>query len=134
MVALAARDDAETFRIAAFEPVLTRELDRGFGGFRSAGGEINAAAVAKIGRSQREQALGEFFGGCGMKLRRVGEGDLRRLFGHRAPDFGDAVADADDGGLAGSVEKPAAVGGENPGAFAANRDRQVFAKISGKQS
>jgi hypothetical protein len=93
---------------------LTREFDRGFGGFGSARGEVNAAAVAKIGRSQREQALREFFGRRGMKLCRVGERDLGRLFSHRAPNFADPVTDIDDGGLTGSIEKPAAVGGNNP--------------------
>jgi len=68
-----------------------------------------------------------------MKLRGVGEGDATRLLGHGAADFGDAVADADDGGLAGGVEVVAAVGGDDPAAFAADGDRIVLAKIAGKK-
>ena len=58
-----------------------------------------------------------------MKLSHMSEGDLRSLFGHCAADFGDSVTDADDGGLAGCVQQTAAVGSENPGPFAAHRDR-----------
>ncbi len=55
---------------------------------------------------------------------------------HRAADFGDSVTDADGdrGFLARRIEKPAAIGGENPRAFAPNRDRQVLAKIPRKKS
>lgn len=68
-----------------------------------------------------------------MELRGVGEGDAIRLLGHSAADFGNAVADADDGGLAGGVEVAAAIGGDDPAAFTANGDRIVFAKIAGKK-
>jgi len=63
----------------------------------------------------------------------VGESDATRLLGHGAADFGDAVADADDRGLAGGVEVAAAVGGGDPAAFAADGDGIVFAKIAGKK-
>jgi len=63
----------------------------------------------------------------------VGEGDATRLLGHGATDFGDTVADADDGGLAGGVEVAAAVGGDDPAAFAADGDGVVFAKIAGEK-
>jgi hypothetical protein len=43
------------------------------------------------------------------------------------------VADADDGGLAGSVEIAAAIGVDDPAAFAARGDGIVFAKIAGKK-
>jgi hypothetical protein len=36
--------------------------------------------------------------------------------------------------LAGRIEKSAAISGENPGAFAADGDWQVLAKIPGKNS
>jgi hypothetical protein len=112
---------------------LAREFDRGFSRLGASGREIDAAALAEIRRSESEQALGKSFGGGGMELRRVGEGDLRSLFGHCATDFGDSVTDADDGGLAGCVEETAGVGAKNPGTFAAHGDRQVFAKIPGEQ-
>ena len=87
----------------------------------------------KIARGDGEDAGGEFFGGLGMKLRGVGKGDAIRLLGHGATDFGDAVADADDGGLAGGVEVAATVGGGDPAAFAANGDGIILAKIAGKK-
>jgi predicted metalloprotease with PDZ domain len=133
VVALFAGDDAETRRLVRFEKKLARELDGGFGGFGAAGGEIDTAAILKIARSDGEDAGGKFFGGFGMKLRGVGEGDAIGLLGHGAADFGNAVADADDSGLAGGVEVAAAVGGDDPAALAANGDRIIFAKIAGKE-
>jgi hypothetical protein len=59
-----------------------------------------------------------------MKLRGVREGNLRGLFRHGAADFGDTVADADDGGLAGGVEVAAAARIGDPAAFAAHSDRK----------
>ena len=68
-----------------------------------------------------------------MELRGVGEGDATRLFGHGTADFLDAVANADDGGLAGGVEVAAAVGGDDPAAFATDSDGIILAKIAGKE-
>ena len=65
-----------------------------------------------------------------MELRGVREGQLRGLLCHGAADCGDAVADADYGGLAAGVEKTTAASVDNPAAFASCRDRIVFAKIS----
>ena len=76
VIALAAGNDAITTGLVDFEEVLTRELDGGFRGLRAAGSEIDAAAVAKIGRRESEKARGEFFRGSGMKLRSVREGEL----------------------------------------------------------
>ena len=45
-------------------------------------------------------------------------------------DFGHAVADADDGGLAGCVEIATSRGVDNPAAFAANGDWKLFAEIA----
>jgi len=133
VVALLAGNDAVTRGLFGFEKILARELEGGFGGFGTAGSEIDAATVLKIGRRDGEDAGGKFFGGFGMELRGVGEGDATRLLGHGAADFGDTVADADDRGLAGGVEVAAAVGGDDPAAFAADGDGIVFAKIAGKK-
>ena len=65
-----------------------------------------------------------------MELRRVCESDLRRLLGHGATDFRDAVADADYRGLAAGVEEPATILIDDPTAFAANGDGIRLAKIS----
>ena len=54
-----------------------------------------------------------------MELRGVREGQLRRLVGHGAADFRDAVADADYRGLAAGVEVAAAILIDDPTAFAA---------------
>jgi len=59
---------------------------------------------------------------------------LRGLLSHRATNFGYPVTNTDHGGLTGRIEKPSAVSGNYPRAFAASRDRQIFAKISGKHS
>jgi predicted metalloprotease with PDZ domain len=133
MVALLAGDDAVTGWLPGFEKILAREFDSGFGGFGAAGSEIDAAAILKIARGDGEDAGGKFFGGFGVELRSVGEGDATRLLGHGAADFGNTVADADDGGLAGGIEVAAAIGGDNPAAFAADGDGVVFAKIAGKK-
>jgi predicted metalloprotease with PDZ domain len=63
----------------------------------------------------------------------MGEGDAIGLLGHGAADFWDTVADADDGGLAGGVEVAAAIGGDDPAAFAANGDGIIFMKIARKK-
>ena len=68
-----------------------------------------------------------------MELRGVGERDTTRLIGHGAADFGDPVADADDGGLTGGIKVAAAVGIDDPAAFAASGDWKIFAKIAGKK-
>ena len=133
MIALLAGDDAITRRLFCFEKILTHEFDGGFGGFRAAGGEVDASTVLKIARSDGEDAGGEFFSGFGVELRGVGECDATRRLGHGAADFGDTVADADDGCLAGGVEVAAAVGSDDPATFAANGDGVVFAKITGKK-
>jgi hypothetical protein len=133
VIALLAGNDAVAGGLPGFEKKLAREFDGGFGGFGAAGSEVDAAAILKIARGDGEDAGGKLFGGLGMKLRGVGEGDATRLFGHGAADFGDTVADTDDGGLAGGVEETAAVGGDDPAAFAANRYGIIFAKIAGKK-
>ena len=133
VVTLLAGDDAVTRRLLGFEKILTCEFDGGFGGFRASGGEVDAASVLEIARGDGEDTGGKFFGGFGMELRGVGEGDAIGLFGHSAADFQDAVADADNGGLAGGVEVAAAVGGDDPATFAADGDGIIFAKIAGKK-
>ncbi len=123
VVALATRDNAEAFRIATLEPVLARELDRCFGRLGATRSEVDATAIAEIRWGEPKQSFGELFCGRRMKLRRMGEGDLRSLFGHGAPNFGDTVADADNCSLAGCIQQSSAIGGENPRAFTANGDR-----------
>ena len=109
------------------------EFDGGFGGFGAAGGEIDAA-VCKIWRSEGKKSRGKFFGGGGMKLGGVCEGDLGGLRGHGVGDGLDAVADVDDSGLAGSVEIALAVGGDDPGAFASNDGGKRFFEVAGEES
>jgi hypothetical protein len=67
-----------------------------------------------------------------MKLRGVREGNLRRLLRHGTPNFRYAMADAYDGGLSGGIQEAGSIGGNQPGAFAANGDRKGLAKISRK--
>jgi len=133
VVALLAGNDAVPRRLIGFEEILAREFDGGFGGFGAAGGEVDTAAVLKISRGDGKDSGGEFFGGFGVELRGVGEGNPIGLLGHGAADFRDTVADADDGGLAGSVEIAAAIGVDDPAAFAAHGDGIIFAKIAGKK-
>jgi hypothetical protein len=58
---------------------------------------------------------------------------LGRLFGHGAGDLGNAVADADDRGLACAIEESASVGCVNPAAFAADSNRKGLAEIARKE-
>ena len=69
-----------------------------------------------------------------MELRGVGESNLRGLFGNGLRDFADAVANVDNGGLAGSVEIFLTVGRNDPGTFAADGDGKRFFEIAGKKS
>ena len=69
-----------------------------------------------------------------MELRRMRKSDLRGLRGHGVGNGLNAVADADDGGLAGSVKIFLAVGREDPGAFAADGGGERFFEIAGKES
>jgi hypothetical protein len=64
----------------------------------------------------------------------VRKSDLRSLFGHSAADFRNAVPDADDSRLARRVKEAPTIVGGDPGAFASDRDRQILAEISRKQS
>ena len=82
VVALLARNHAEAFGFAALDPILARELDGGFRGFRAAGSEIDAAILAHRRRSQGQNARGQFFGDGGVKLRRMNVGEPGGLFGH----------------------------------------------------
>ena len=82
--------------------------------------------------SKRQHARREFFSRRGVKLRGVREGDIVGLFGHGAANLRNAVADADNRGLPGSVQIAAAVGGNNPTAFAAHGNRILFSEIAGK--
>ena len=54
------------------------------------------------------------------------------MLGHGLTDFGDSVADADDGSLSGRVEKTPATLVNDPAALAADGDGVVLAKISGE--
>ena len=63
----------------------------------------------------------------------MGESELCGLLGHGSANFGDAVTDADNGGLPAGIEKTAAILIDKPAAFTANGDRIRFAKISRKE-
>jgi len=65
-----------------------------------------------------------------MKLRSVRKSDLGSLHGHSFGDFLDAVADVDDGRLAGRVEIFLTVGGDDPGTFATNGDGKGFFEVA----
>jgi len=133
VIALAAGENPVTILLAAFEVKLAREFYGSLSGFRAAGSEINAAAVSEIRRSQREQALGKFFCWSGVKLRGVCEGNLRRLLGHGAADFRNTVTDADNRGLAGSVEVSAAVGRDDPATLTTHGNGIGFLEIAGEK-
>jgi len=129
VVALAAGEDAAAMRLAQLEEVLTDEFDGGFCRFGAAGSEINPA-VTKVGRSEGEEASSEFFRGRVVELGSMGESELRGLSRHGGGDLGDAVADVDDRGGTGSVEKFAAVLGIKPAAFATDSDGKSFVEVA----
>jgi hypothetical protein len=134
VITLAPRKNAVASLLAGFEMILTREFYRGLRGFRAAGSEKDAAAVTEIRWSDSEEARGKFFR-CGrMKLRGVRKSDLRGLLGHGAADFLNAVADADDRSLPGSIQEAPAIGRNNPAAFTAKGNRKRLLKMAGKKS
>lgn len=68
-----------------------------------------------------------------MKLRRVGEGDLGGLCGHGLGDFFGAVADVNDGSLAGRIEIALTVRRGDPAAFAADGGWERFLEVAGEE-
>jgi len=56
--------------------------------------------------------------------------NLRGLLSHGTADFGDAVANVDDGGLAAGVEETAATLVDDPAAIPAHGDGILFAEIA----
>jgi hypothetical protein len=76
--------------------------------------------------------MGEFLSWFGVELRGVSIGELSSLFGHRASDLGNSVANRHDRGSAGGVEIPLAAGGEDKTTFAANGLRIRLQEISRK--
>jgi hypothetical protein len=62
----------------------------------------------------------------------VREGQLRRLLGHRAPDFGNTVADANDGGLSRRIKEFPPIRGKKPRALTTNGNGKDFLKIARK--
>src|SRR6266403_3105611 len=134
VIALPPRENAVTILLAALEVKLACKFDGGFGCFGTSRCEINAAAVVKIRRSHREQAIGKFFRRSSVELRRVRESNLRRLLGHGATDFQNAMTDADDGSLPGSIEESAPVVGDNPASFPASSDGKGLLEVAGEES
>jgi hypothetical protein len=67
-----------------------------------------------------------------MKLRSVREGQLRRLLGHGPPDFGNPVADANDGGLSSRIKEFPPIRGKKPRALTTNGHGKTFFKIARK--
>src|SRR5205807_7725866 len=134
MIALPARKNPIAFLLAIFKMKLARKFYGGFCRFGATGSEIDAATVAKILRSHREQALGKSFRRSRVKLRSVRESDPGRLLRHRAADFPHAVTDADDCSLSGSVKESTAIGGDNPASFLTSGDGKGLLKMAGQKA
>jgi hypothetical protein len=134
VIALPPRENAIAILVADFKVKLAREFNGGFRCFGASRCEVNAAAVAKIRRSHREQPLSKFFRRSSMKLRSVRESNLRRLLRHGAAYFSNAVTDADNRCLSGGVEKSMAVLSNDPATFSTRRDRKRLFEIAGEKS
>ena len=65
---------------------------------------------------------------------RMGEGDLRGLRGHGVGDGVNAVTNADDGSLTGSIEILLTVGSDDPGTFTADGSRKRFFEVAREES
>src|SRR5208283_206832 len=63
----------------------------------------------------------------------MGESDVVGLLRHGAADLWNAVADADNRGLAGSSRIAAAIGGVNPTPLAAHGNGVVFSEVAGEK-
>ena len=77
-----------------------------------------------------EQFLGVLFGDRSRELAGVDELQLRGLLGHGGGNFGHAVSDEVDGGGAGEIEIPVAVGVPDVDAFAAHGRGEILAEGS----
>src|SRR5208282_798877 len=114
--------------------ILADDLDSRFRRLGTSGSEVNAASFSKIWRSHREEASREFFCRRGVKLRSVRKRESRGLLGHRTADFGNAVADVDDRGLACCIEKFTSIRGKKPASFATDGHWDRLVKIARKKS
>src|ERR1700682_5580894 len=110
--------------------VLSGKFNGCFGGFGTAGGKVHATAMVKIGRRESQKATGKSCGGRRMKLGGMRQGQQRSLFGHRAADFFNAMTNGDDGGLASSIEKRAAIRGKDETTFPANGNGKRFVEVA----
>jgi hypothetical protein len=132
MVALRAGYDAMTFLLTSFEPILAGEFQGRFGGFGTTGSEVDASPIAHSLRRESKKAMGEFLGWFGMELRGVSVGELSSLFGHGAPNLGNAVANRHDCSSARGIEVTLASRGEDKTSFAAYGLRIRLQEISRK--
>jgi hypothetical protein len=85
-----------------------------------------------LARGESQNAFGKFFGDGGLELRGVDVGEAGGLRGHGVRDFGNSVADGDDGSAAGRVEIALALGGVDETTIAADGSGIGFEKISGE--
>src|ERR1700757_437176 len=132
MVVLRARYDAITFLLTSFEPILGGAVLGSFGGFGATGSEIHASLIPHSARRKSKKATGKFLGWFRMELRGMSVGDPSSLFGHGAPNLGNAVANRHDCSSTGGIEVTLASCGEDKTSFAAYGLRIRLQEISRK--
>src|SRR5271168_3368753 len=116
-----------TSRLADFDLVLTRQLERSLNRFAPAAGEVDGAAAEMLS-GEREQFGGIAFGDGGGELAGVNEFKLRGLLRHSRGNFTDAMADEVDRGRPGQVEILITRSVPHIDAFAADSRGKIFAK------
>ena len=122
VVALPARDDAATLRLARLDEILPRHLERGLDGLGPAADQIDAAqARRRVGY----EPVGEPLGGLGGEEGGVGVGERVELPAQRRDHRRVAMAEARDRRAAGGVEIAPALGVDDLDAGAEDRDGQV---------
>ena len=129
VVALLAGDDMAALRLAALQVVLAGELDRGLGGLRPAGDEIDPVDVARcVGHQQVCQLFRRFRG----EEAGMGKGQLADLLLHRLDHIGVGMAQAGHCSAAGAVEIALAVRVDQIAAVTGNSGGQAGFGVAGK--
>jgi hypothetical protein len=88
--------------------------------------------IAHSSGRKSKKATGKFLGRLGVELRRMSVGELSSLFGHCAPNLGNAVANRHNCSSAGGIEVTLASCGEDKTSFAAHGLRICLQETSRK--
>src|SRR5690606_22062806 len=101
VIALPARDEMPAGWLPDLDEILPRQLQRGFDGLRTARDEVD---VIQIARRAGRKEIGQVFADLRREEGRMRVRQLFQLLAGGGDDFGMTVAEAGDGGAAGSID------------------------------